>query len=68
MLNNGSSATCKYELTSTADGMLKLPDAFFVPHRERTDDATLELSDQTHRPIRVIFGPVVGEALFEFLD
>jgi hypothetical protein len=67
MLENGSSASCRYELDSGRGGRLVLPTAFFLPHRQTADDATLELADGTRRQVRVTFGPRVGEALFAFI-
>lgn len=67
MLENGSSASCLYELDSDRGGRLVLPTAFFLPHGQTADDATLELADGTRRRARVTFGPRVGEALFSFV-
>jgi hypothetical protein len=64
MLQNGSSASCSYAFGAEGRGMLVLPQAFFTPHGETSDDGTLELDDGTQRRVRVTFGPKIGEASF----
>jgi hypothetical protein len=68
MLDNGSSASCRYTLAPDGRGTLQLPPAFFTPHGATTDGATLELADGTRRRVRVTFGPRVDEASFTFND
>jgi hypothetical protein len=68
MLENGSSGSCRYALTSDAGGKLVLPMIFFTPHGQSVDSATLELADGTRRSVRVTFGPRVSEATFGFTD
>jgi hypothetical protein len=66
-LSNGLGATCEYEVTDEAGGRMRLPNALYLPRRER-DVGTLQLSDGEHRKVQITFGPAVGEASFSFMD
>lgn len=68
MLDGGSSATCEYEFSGAGRGSLRLPELMFTTHGETIHAAVLELSDRSHRAVRVIMGPRVGDAEFFIAD